>query len=337
MSLNRWCRVLYLGFIAGALALVFASCAQKVEITAPRYALVYGVSTYQSMYLESDQYYPYTSTPAPSKLINLSYSDDDANSIAALMQGEGCTVYSRIKGDVISNDPAQDSTPNKPTKAQMLADISRLASISSDATVILYFSGHGTTNGGTPYIVPYEGVTDAVNYSIDLSACVSPSDLNGMLSQLPTKNLIVIFDTCYSGGFVSPGSAIDASPQDYSSMPSFSAFSTAVANFGSLLSANASASGQKAPIVISAAGSEESSYDGTTAMQHGVFTYFLLQAASKGDSNGDGVVTTTEAFAYTQKAIISWGSSLTAADYANFAPFLPHISGGTRDLVLFTD
>ena len=121
-------------------------------------------------------------------------------------------------------------------------------------------------------------------------------------------------------------------------MPSFSAFSTAISNFGSLLAANASASGQKSPIVLSAAGSEESSYDGTTAMQHGVFTYYLLQAATNAGS--DGVVTMTEVYVYTQKAIMTWGASLTSADYSSpisYAPFLPHLSGGVRDLVLFVN
>ena len=69
-------------------------------------------------------------------------------------------------------------------------------------------------------------------------------------------------------------------------MQSFSAFSTALSNFGSLLSANASASRPEIAIVLSAAGSEESSYDGTSAMQHGVFTYYLLQAATNAGSGG---------------------------------------------------
>lgn len=113
-------------------------------------------------------------------------------------------------------------------------------------------------------------------------------------------------------------------------MPYFSAFATALSNFGSLLVANASASGAKTPIVLSAAGTNESSYDGTVAMQHGVFTYYLLQAATNGDGNGDGVVTTTEAYAYTFAAIkAQWDSD------PYVIAFLPHISGGTRDLVLF--
>jgi uncharacterized caspase-like protein len=266
----------------------------------------------------------------------LTYTLNDATAISQLLSSQNWTTKLALDSDA--------------TRADMVGDISNLAaSVQSNSTVLFYFSGHGdlTNDNSTGIIAPYDtdfernsdGTPIKVN-GIDQileTTVISAPQLASMLAALPTKNVIVILDSCYSGNFVSSGSAIDVSPQDYSSMPSFSAFSTAVANFGSLLSANASAGGQKSPIVISAAGSEEFSYDGTDAMQHGVFTYFLLQAASKGDSNGDGVVTTTEAFAYTQKAIISWGSSLTAAEHANFIPFLPHISGGTRDLVLFTD
>jgi uncharacterized caspase-like protein len=211
------------------------------------------------------------------------------------------------------------------------ADILALSSqITSNSTVLFYFSGHGTYFNGTAYIVPYDGISDAENPVLDLSNCIAPADLNSLFAILPTKNIIVILDTCYSGGFVSPGSSIDSSPQDYSSMPYFSAFATALSNFGSLLVANASASGAKTPIVLSAAGTNESSYDGTVAMQHGVFTYYLLQAATNGDGNGDGVVTTTEAYAYTFAAIkAQWDSD------PYVIAFLPHISGGTRDLVLF--
>ena len=267
---------------------------------------------------------------------HLTYTLNDATAISQLLSGQNWTTKLALDSDA--------------TRADIVGDISNLAaSVESNSTVLFYFSGHGNpTNDGTSGIIaPYDTEVEknsdndpiyvnGIVQTIDTTV-ISATQLASMLSALPTKNIIVILDCCYSGNFVSPGSAIDASPQDYSSMPSFSAFSTAVANFGSLLSANASASGQKSPIVISAAGSEEFSYDGTAAMQHGVFTYFLLQAATNGDSNGDGVVTTTEAFAYTQKAIMSWGASLTAADYALYAPFLPHISGGTRDLVLFTD
>ncbi len=301
-----------------AVSVAITSCAQDVKITAPRYALVYGVQNYQDP-----------------NLADLTYTIADATSIAQVLGQQGWTT--------------KLSPDSQAKRALIASDIQNLATtIGPDSTVLLYFSGHGgqSNDRSTVLIAPWDfsfkRISGSIVYingiaQIDESTTISASELGIMLAALPTKNVIVIFDSCNSGGFISSSSTIDASPQDYSSMPSYSAFSTAMSNFGNLLVANASASGGKTPIVLSAAGSAESSYDGTSAMAHGVFTYFLLQAATNGDSDGDGFVTMTEAYAYTAKSVQAWGAALTQADYnAGIYPFLPHLSGGTRDLVLFT-
>jgi hypothetical protein len=298
-------------------SLAIASCAQDVKITAPRYALVYGVKNYQDPVLP-----------------DLTYTIADATSIALALGQQGWTTTL--------------STESQAKRTSIVADIQNLATtIGTDATVLVYFSGHGglSNDGSTALIAPWDFAFARVNgfivykngiAQIDESTTISAPELSTMLAALPTKNIIVIFDSCNSGGFVATGSAVDASPQDYSSMPSYSAFSTAMSNFGNLLVANASASGGKTPIVLSAAGSAELSWESSTFpippdTGHGVFTYYLLHAVTNGDSDGDGFVTMTEAYAYTVSAMkAGWNSNP-----ANVA-FLPHLSGGTRDLVLFS-
>ena len=292
--------------------LTIASCAQDLRITAPRHALVYGVKNYQD----------------PS-LPDLTYTIADATSIALALGQQGWATTL--------------STESQAKRASIAADIQNLATtIGTDATVLVYFSGHGglSNDGSTSLIAPWDFAFARNNgfivykngiAQIDESTTISAPELGTMLAALPTKNVIVVFDSCNSGGFVATGSAVDASPQDYSSTPSYSAFSTAMSSFGNLLVANTTASGGKTPMVLSAAGSAESSYDGTSEMAHGVFTYYLLQAATNGDSDGDGFVTMTEAYSYTVSAMkAGWNSNP-----ANVA-FLPHLSGGTRDLVLFS-
>jgi len=299
-----------------AASLAIASCAQEVKITAPRYALVYGIAAYQSNALQ--------------------FTVNDARSMVSTLENGGWNAH--------FIPPREDSAA---TKAQIKSDLLSLITISSDSIVLVYYSGHGTfidsswgpsyypTHSG-PYIVPYDAVGPSGLDTTTVDKLISPTELEDWLSQVGTKNVIVIFDSCYSGGFVHSGSTIDASPPDYSLMPAYSAFSTAMSNFGNLLVANASASGSKTPIVISAAGLAELSWE-TNIYKippdtgHGVFTYYLLQAATNGDSDGDGFVTMTEAYAYTVSAMKSgWDSNP-----GNVA-FLPHLSGGTRDLVLFT-
>jgi uncharacterized caspase-like protein len=285
---------------ACALALVLAACSfEAPKISAPRYALVVGVTIYQHA-------------------TDLTYPVNDATSMSNLLSSQGWST-------TLTQDP---------TRIDIVNGIASVASgIDPEATFLFYFSGHGDllSDNSTAIIAPTDAnfITVNGNTVLDPSTVISASQLAAMLSALPTKNIIVILDSCYSGGFIPSGSATDASPQNYASMAAFSAFGAALGNFGSLLVANAEASGKKTPIVISAAGTNESSYDGTPAMAHGVFTYYLLQSATLGDKDGDGVVTTTEAYSYTAAAIKSKYDPI-------YAPaFLPHISGGTRDLALF--
>jgi len=297
--------------IFATVVLGLTSCAQNVKITAPRYALAIGAQNY--LYANS-----------------LSYTIADANSMSSLLTQKGWGSVSTLV------DP--DST-----RQGIVDAISSLAAkVESDSTVLIYFSGHGglLEDGTTAVICPIDANFLTNSSIIDPSTVISAAQLQSMLAELPTKNVIVILDSCYSGGFVPTGGAIDSSPSNYADMPSYSAFSTALDNFGNLLSANASASGNKTPVVLSAAGSDESSYDGSASQGHGVFTYFLLQAATNGDANGDGVVTTTEAYEYTISNLMAWDNEIPQM-YQYIPqdewplPFLPHLSGGVRDLVLF--
>jgi hypothetical protein len=307
------------GFIRASLVLpailAFASCVMRAPtITAPRYALVYGVQNYLNGALQ--------------------FADNDARAMKSILAAQGWSFA------IVPE--REDSSV---TKDQLKNDILSLSSVPSDSTVLVYFSGHGTDADlwnprdpaySGPYIVPYDAIS--LTGLTEPTELVSPAELQGWLAQIGTKNVIVILDCCYSGGFVSSSGATDASPKNYSSTALYSAFATAMCNFSGLLVANASASGAKTPIVISAAGPSDKSIE-DDALSHGVFTYFLLKAATQGDSDGDGVVTTTEAYAYASAHIKEWDSSLTYYDEydKDIWPFLPHISGDTRDLVLFTD
>ena len=102
---------------------------------------------------------------------------------------------------------------------------------------------------------------------------------------------------------------------------------SALTRFAELLRRNAAASGKPEPIILSAAGSAELSWE-SGIYGHGIFTYYLLESAESGDKDMDGNVTVSEAYAYAESAIQSeWNPRHTA--------FLPHLSAGSRDIVLF--
>lgn len=202
-------------------------------------------------------------------------------------------------------------------------DISELAGLlHQDSSVLVYFSGHGSVEfDGTTNIIP----TDEIP--------IDPSDLLSWLDALPCRNRILILDTCYSGGFVTDTGTLDTAPQNYGVYDDVTggyALLTALGSYSELLAGAFQSYDPRTPMTVTAAGSEELSYE-TSSYGHGVFTYFFLEAASKGDLDGNGFVTLQEAYRYARAGVENQWNSI----YVGSADFLPRISGNARDIVIF--
>jgi len=313
----------YYAIAALSLAAALAGCSAG-SITVPRYVLSYGISDYAD---DGD-----LNSPA-----------DDAQFMRSLLVADGYTALQTAA-----------CTDSAVTKSQIQSDISSLASLESDSIIVIFYASHGTYfESGSyagyegAYLVPYDAIN--ADGSGVLTNLISPTELSGWISQSGKRNVIVILNTCFSGGFVDSGSSIDTAPQNYGPYDDGTTPSglwTAIENFGTLLSKNASDSEAPGPIVISAAGSEEVTYELTSAYSyifddHGIFPYFIIKAAESGDANGDGYVTATEAYAYAVSGIKSNWNVYYQGEYdsetGTYADFMPHISGGARDLVLYSN
>ncbi len=283
-----------------ALALLAASCALP-SVTTERRALVIGISDY-----------------IDPTVANLTYPGQDALDVAAALEASGWTVDSTL-------------VDHAATKAAIQARIAGFFSgLPADGTALIYYSGHGTSLEGTAYLVP----SDFNDASSVFSPLISPQELSGWITDsIVTKNVIFIADSCNSGGFVAAGDSSDQinTPYDPASDPTIwiTPLPT-IAKFAELLSLNATATGSLDMITISASGAEELSWE-TAALHNGVFTHFLLQAATLGDRNKDGFVTCTEAYSYAARRVDSYWNDSEPSDNG----FYPHITGGWRDLVLF--
>jgi uncharacterized caspase-like protein len=295
--------------LIASLSAIASSC-KPAEPMATRYALVYGVNSYPNLAWDNQ----------------LTYPDADADSMAALFRSSGYT-------DVKVGKDAQA------TKALILGDLNQAAStfpgLDSSSTFVFYFSGHGIASstglGEDTAIAPSDVVLSLIP-----ATAISAMELENALASLPTHNVIVILDTCFSGGFVSPGPAMDTAPQSYGPAAGGTSpfwLSAAMGNFGALLAATAKDAGRPAPIVISAAGSQELSYEYGLPYAHGIFTFYLLEAAAKGDLSGDGRISTTEAYAYVAQRMARDWNAQTSSGYQDY---YPHLSGSPRALVLFT-
>lgn len=149
-----------------------------------------------------------------------------------------------------------------------------LNNVEKDGTVFVYYSGHGAPNPktGDAYLVPYDGdpsFIDQTGYSL--------KRLYENLGKLPTKEIIVALDSCFSGAggrsVIAKGARPLVMTMEKSAIPSNVA-------------------------VLSAASGEQisSTYE---EKGHGLFTYFMLKGLKgEGDANGDGKVEIGELFEY---------------------------------------
>ena len=296
------------GFILAAClgaACLLAACSLPAAITSERRALLIGINDYIFNTVDGFR--------------DLEYPRKDAQTLGALLDSQGWET-----DDTTLIDTAA-------TKAKIKAVMEDyFKGIPSNATALVYYSGHGTLDESNAYIVPsdYQRITP--------DRLVSAAELGGWIEEyiLPyTKNVMLIIDACNSGGFVAESDSTDLIDPDYDVNLGYSVTTAALSglsSFSALLAKNMEQAGSLDPIVMSAAGFKEESWE-SDSLQHGVFTYYLLKAAQNGDANKDGYVSATEAYTYAAKSIDKYWNDL----YGNSNAFYPHITGGLRDLVLF--
>lgn len=279
------------------------------------FAVVYGIAAYNL-------------------LPDLSFTDDDAFGVAAMLEGKGYDVILR-------------STDG--TKDQLSADINNVAGrIGLYDNFIFYFAGHGGRHydrylrySDTPGTEPayQDGDDEWIFLSGSLTAdsfeswpdtAVKDDELREMLEIIPSKKKLVIIDACNSGGFLNDNFIIDAIPPDYGASVRLDAI---LQNSISLYAAPDSSSldipGDMA-IVMAAAGEREYSLE-NAGIDHGIFTYFLLQTPEYADNNGDGAVSLLEAYGYITEELRTRWNEQVSEDLR----YYPHVSGVPYDIILY--
>ncbi len=154
-----------------------------------------------------------------------------------------------------------------------------------DDLVVIYFAGHGAPDPNRPdnlYLLPYDSDLNA------LAATGFPMwDVKTALRrQISAERVIVIADACHSAG-TQEGVA---GPVSYNPI---------AGGFAQLFTPSRRLS-------ITAADSNEFSMEDARWGGHGVFTHFFLEALEgKGDLDGNGIVTFSEAYEYVVTGVVS--------------------------------
>ncbi|MBN2874905.1 MAG: caspase family protein, partial [Spirochaetales bacterium] len=291
-----------------AIAAFHASCAMPAP--PERTALVYGVADYEGT--NND----------------LNYTDDDARDFGAALYAAGWTVSMGIAETPVEAD-SQDAT------LQAIKD--DIASLSGyEGLVLFYYSGHGTYDyyNDTSYIIPFGAIENP-------DEMISIDELHAMFEAAGLAHVVIILDSCHSGGFVEEGATVDAVPPLYGENDPGGdiEYSWFVDALGDAASAYVSYSDASGYVTISAAGAEEYSWE---SGGHGVFTGAVLDAFinPEADYDDDGYVSTGELFAFAAITIDSEWNDDMENNYAyydgyQFADFYPHISGTAREYALW--
>jgi len=151
--------------------------------------------------------------------------------------------------------------------------------VSADTAVYVYYAGHGMPNltTGKAYLVPYDGHPDFANKLYPLDR------LYDSLEKLPSKDIVVMLDSCFSG-------ATGRSVLPSGARPMGLAVEGVSANI------------KKSVVLTASSGTQISSdYDD---QGHGLFTYFLLKGL-RGDADKDsnGVVQVEELYNYVKTSV----------------------------------
>lgn len=150
--------------------------------------------------------------------------------------------------------------------------------VGAKSRVFVYYAGHGSPNTttGEGYLMPYEADP---NYLQDTAFPVAK--LYASLAKLPTKDVTVVLDACFSGQGGRSLIAKGARP---------------------LVPVQTANGPANADVLAAAAGSQISASD--PERRHGLLTEYLLEALhGAADARGDGKVTTDEIFAYVRPAV----------------------------------
>ncbi len=144
--------------------------------------------------------------------------------------------------------------------------------------VFVYYAGHGAPNPatGAGYLMPYEADPSYLDES-----AYPVSQLYDAPGKLPTKDITVVLDACFSGQGERSLIAKGTRP---------------------LVAVQRTPGPANAAVLAAASGSQISASDHEA--RHGLLTYHLLAGLhGAADADGDGRITTREAFAYARPAV----------------------------------
>lgn len=206
----------------------------------------------------------------------LERATDDAVDIAEVLRGAASPAEVKLLVDADATKPA------------ILRELKWLAKSAGPCdTAILYYSGHGgrqsTQDDAQAYFCPVEASVAALK-----TTCITSNELSVALRAIRAERLVVLLDTCYSGGIGEPrhhSIGLDAGLN------------------GRDVSCLIEGRGR---VIMAASRPDERAWN-LEDMRNGLFTTYLLQGLQGQVARADGTIWMSEVFGYVSQGVRKHG------------------------------
>jgi len=228
---------------------------------------------------------------------DLSYTDDDAISMRESLLAYGNWEEANI---TLLLDASA-------TKSAVEAAVSSVAAaLEPSDTFLFYFAGHGTNNPDVAPLDEDDGLDEYLcAFSTDLSGYIRDDELADWLGDVPSDHILVILDTCYSGGQIRGARSINIGAE---SAPGDGFVEDLLPHAPDVMQTMDIDDLSESIVALAACGDDELSGEYGPPISHGIFTYFLLEAMSGGaddEGNLNGHISAEECHDYLYPRVIA--------------------------------
>jgi uncharacterized caspase-like protein len=203
----------------------------------------------------------------------LTYAVPDAKALAQALSEAGKGVYESVEVTLV-----QDADVMRGKLDAMFAELA--SKVRPSDVLVFFLGGHGKTVDGRYYFIPQdfhiEGrVTKAALDAAVVKQGIAQEEWQAWLARIPARKSVLLFDTCESGSLTGEGKETRALER------------------GAANDRLVQATGRT---ILTASSDDADAFEGFRG--HGLFTYNVLEALERADSDGNGRIEVAELAAY---------------------------------------
>jgi WD40 repeat protein/uncharacterized caspase-like protein len=205
--------------------------------------------------------------------LKLTYAVPDAKALAQALSEAGKGVYESVEVTLV-----QDADVKRGKLDAVFGELA--GKVRPSDVFVLFLSGHGKTVDGRYYFIPQDFRIDGTVTQAALDAAVvkqgiAQQEWQAWLARIPARKSVLLFDTCESGSLIGEGKETRALERT---------------------AANDRLVQATGRTILTASSDDADAIEGFRG--HGLFTYNVLEALERADTDGNGRIEVAELAAY---------------------------------------